>query len=147
MALSSLDDKAACGPVTEDWSFSGAKYGWILRLKRKKRVVLYLIPLPQHLRNYRPGLLDPVVVQLQPVGREDGSEKVVGRLEGLERYRDDVEGCRSRVVDQPVEPRPSARTNSAAASISLWIVTSRRMDFTFSIPSRRSRSAGLRAPA
>ena len=72
MALSSLDDKAAepvaadlvrvlgssekvwrelisrteaaYGPLTEDWSFSGAKYGWILRLKRKKRVVLYLIP-------------------------------------------------------------------------------------------------------
>ena len=72
MALSSLDDKAAepvaadlvrvlgssekvwrelisrmeaaYGPLTEDWSFSGAKYGWILRLKRKKRVVLYLTP-------------------------------------------------------------------------------------------------------
>lgn len=72
MALSSLDDKAAepvaaelarvlgsCeevwrelisrmeaayGPLTEDWSFSGAKYGWSLRLKQKKRVVLYLIP-------------------------------------------------------------------------------------------------------
>ena len=72
MALSSLDDRAAepgaadltrvlgpsetvwhelvsrmgaaYGPLTEDWSFSGAKYGWSVRLKQKKRVVLYLIP-------------------------------------------------------------------------------------------------------
>jgi len=36
--------EAAYGPLTEDWSFSGAKYGWSLRLKQKKRVVLYLIP-------------------------------------------------------------------------------------------------------
>ena len=31
-------------PVHEEWSFSGAKFGWSLRLKRKERVVLYLIP-------------------------------------------------------------------------------------------------------
>ena len=31
-------------PQKTNWSFSGAKYGWSLRLKRKKRVVLYLIP-------------------------------------------------------------------------------------------------------
>ena len=26
------------------WSFSGAKYGWSLRLKEKKRAIVYLIP-------------------------------------------------------------------------------------------------------
>jgi hypothetical protein len=31
-------------PVEEDWSFAGAKYGWSLRLKRGKRVVLYMTP-------------------------------------------------------------------------------------------------------
>ncbi len=32
------------GPVSEQWSFSGAKFGWSLRLKRKDRVILYLTP-------------------------------------------------------------------------------------------------------
>lgn len=31
-------------PVTQDWNFSGEKYGWSARLKRKKRTILYLIP-------------------------------------------------------------------------------------------------------
>ena len=31
-------------PVTERWSFSGAKFGWSLRLKRRERVVLYMTP-------------------------------------------------------------------------------------------------------
>ena len=31
-------------PITEEWGFTGAKYGWSLRLKRKDRVVLYLTP-------------------------------------------------------------------------------------------------------
>jgi hypothetical protein len=32
------------GPLTEEWNFAGAKYGWSLRLKRKERVILYLTP-------------------------------------------------------------------------------------------------------
>lgn len=31
-------------PAAEVWNFSGAKTGWTLRLKRKERVILYLIP-------------------------------------------------------------------------------------------------------
>ena len=31
-------------PVVEDWTFSGKKWGWALRLKRKKRAVLYMTP-------------------------------------------------------------------------------------------------------
>jgi hypothetical protein len=31
-------------PVIESWSFGGIKYGWSLRLNRKARVILYLIP-------------------------------------------------------------------------------------------------------
>jgi hypothetical protein len=34
--------------VTEQWNFPGAKYGWSLRLKRKDRVTLYLIPQAGH---------------------------------------------------------------------------------------------------
>ena len=31
-------------PLAKDWGFSGKKWGWALRLKHKKRVVLYLTP-------------------------------------------------------------------------------------------------------
>lgn len=37
-------------PVDEEWVFSGAKYGWSLRLKRKKRAIVYLIPCKGHFR-------------------------------------------------------------------------------------------------
>ena len=33
-----------CAPVTEAWNFSGAKFGWSLRLKRAERVLVYLTP-------------------------------------------------------------------------------------------------------
>ena len=31
-------------PLAEEWGFSGKKWGWALRLKHKKRAVLYLTP-------------------------------------------------------------------------------------------------------
>lgn len=31
-------------PITELWHFGGSKYGWSLRLKRRERIVLYMIP-------------------------------------------------------------------------------------------------------
>ncbi len=31
-------------PLAEDWIFSGKKWGWSLRLKHKKRAVLYMTP-------------------------------------------------------------------------------------------------------
>jgi len=36
--------EASYGPLSEAWSFSGAKYGWNLRLRQKNRTILYLIP-------------------------------------------------------------------------------------------------------
>jgi len=36
--------EASYGPLSEAWSFSGAKYGWICRLRQKKRTILYLTP-------------------------------------------------------------------------------------------------------
>jgi hypothetical protein len=33
-----------CPPLEEAWNFSGAKFGWSLRLKRGERVLLYLTP-------------------------------------------------------------------------------------------------------
>ena len=40
--------KAEYQPVSEEWNFSGAKYGWSYRAKRKKRTILYLIPCKKH---------------------------------------------------------------------------------------------------
>ena len=31
-------------PIVELWHFGGSKYGWSLRLKRRDRIVLYMIP-------------------------------------------------------------------------------------------------------
>ena len=36
--------ETAFSPLALDWNFGGAKWGWILRLKQKKRTVLYLTP-------------------------------------------------------------------------------------------------------
>lgn len=32
------------GPVSEEWVHAGKNYGWSLRLKRKKRAILYMTP-------------------------------------------------------------------------------------------------------
>jgi len=76
MALSAFDDKAATPrsnelketlgrssslwdqlrehlaseyqPLTEKWMFSGAKWGWSLQLKQKKRTILYMTPCKKH---------------------------------------------------------------------------------------------------
>jgi hypothetical protein len=37
-------------PLTEEWVFFTAKSGWSLRLKHRKRTVLYLTPCEGHLR-------------------------------------------------------------------------------------------------
>lgn len=31
-------------PLTEEWVYSGKNYGWSLRLKQKKRAILYMTP-------------------------------------------------------------------------------------------------------
>ena len=35
-------------PLDETWNFSGAKWGWSLRLRQKKRTVLYMTPCEGH---------------------------------------------------------------------------------------------------
>ena len=35
-------------PFETTWNFSGAKWGWSLRLKQKKRTVLYMTPCERH---------------------------------------------------------------------------------------------------
>ena len=38
------DVEAAYPPVDRVWDYSGARYGWSLRLKRRDRILLYLTP-------------------------------------------------------------------------------------------------------
>ena len=40
---------AEYAPLDETWVFSGKKWGWALRLKQKKRAVLYLTPCERYL--------------------------------------------------------------------------------------------------
>ena len=35
-------------PLVVDWTFAGANWGWSLRLKRKKRTILYMTPCRKH---------------------------------------------------------------------------------------------------
>ena len=35
-------------PLDETWNFAGAKWGWSLRLKHKKRTILYMTPCKGH---------------------------------------------------------------------------------------------------
>jgi hypothetical protein len=35
-------------PLDETWVFSGKKWGWALRLKQKKRAIVYLTPCEEH---------------------------------------------------------------------------------------------------
>ena len=37
-------------PLAEEWVFSGKNYGWSLRLKQKKRAILYMTPCTGHFR-------------------------------------------------------------------------------------------------
>jgi len=37
-----------CGGITQEWKHSGKNYGWSLRLKLKKRTILYMIPCERH---------------------------------------------------------------------------------------------------
>ncbi|HSL22024.1 MAG TPA: DUF3788 domain-containing protein [Vicinamibacterales bacterium] len=38
------DLAAAHGPLVEEWNFAGNAYGWSLRLKQKKRAIVYMTP-------------------------------------------------------------------------------------------------------
>ena len=41
---------AEYAPLSEEWVYSGKAYGWSLRLKQKKRAVLYLTPCDGYFR-------------------------------------------------------------------------------------------------
>ena len=69
-------------PIVEDWNYSGVKYGWSMRLKRKKRVVLYMTP--QH-GTFLAGVV--VGEKAAAAAHEGGaSDTALGLLEDAPRY-------------------------------------------------------------
>jgi hypothetical protein len=40
--------EAEFAPLDKAWNFAGLKWGWSLRLKQKKRTVLYMTPCSKH---------------------------------------------------------------------------------------------------
>ena len=37
-------------PLSEEWKFAGAQWGWSLRAKRRKRTIVYLLPCRKYFR-------------------------------------------------------------------------------------------------
>jgi hypothetical protein len=71
------------GPIVEEWSFAGAKYGWSLRLKRKERVVLYLTP-------QAGGFQLGIVVGAKAAARAVVPARVRALLDGAPRYAEGI---------------------------------------------------------
>ena len=74
--------EAEYGPLTEEWSFSGAKYGWSARLRQKRRTILYLIPQE---RSFLVGLVlgDRALSLLR---RDELTSGVLGIIDEAPRY-------------------------------------------------------------
>jgi hypothetical protein len=70
------------GALSEQWSFSGAKYGWSCRLRRKKRTILYLTP--QHER-FQVGVVlgDRALTLLR---RDELSPEALAMIDDAPRY-------------------------------------------------------------
>ena len=81
------------GPITEQWSFAAAKYGWSLRLRQKERVVVYMTP-------QAGGFLAGVVLgeKAASAAYESGlSDAVLSLINGAPRYAEG-RGIRLRVA-------------------------------------------------
>lgn len=68
------DLRKAHGPLAEEWNFAGNAFGWSMRLKKKKRTIVYMTPCRAHFlasfvlgekacRAAREGGLPPAVIE------------------------------------------------------------------------------------
>ncbi len=84
---------AQAPPILEEWAFSGAQYGWSVRLVHKKRRILYLIP-------QTAGFLVGVVLGDKAVAAANASSlprSVLDEINGAKRYAEG-RGIRLRVI-------------------------------------------------
>ena len=101
--------EAAHPPIEARWNFSGAKFGWSLRLVRRDRIVLYLIPQAD-------GFLAGVVLgeRAAAAARDAGlPETVLALLDAAPRY---AEGRGIRV---PVAGRADVAAIERLAALKL----------------------------
>ncbi|HEU5161753.1 MAG TPA: DUF3788 domain-containing protein [Thermoanaerobaculia bacterium] len=42
------DLQKSCGPLAAEWNFAGNAFGWSMRLKKKKRTIVYMTPCRAH---------------------------------------------------------------------------------------------------
>jgi hypothetical protein len=69
-------------PLEEAWGFAGAKWGWSLRLKQKKRTVLYMTPCSKH---FLVGFV--LGEKAVAAARESGlPESVMAQIEATRKY-------------------------------------------------------------
>ena len=74
--------EAEFAPLTISWGFAGAKWGWSLRLKQKKRTVLYMTPQDrQFLVGFALGEKAVQAARAIPLG-----EKVLALIDEAPRY-------------------------------------------------------------
>lgn len=69
-------------PLIEKWNFAGAKWGWSLQLKQKKRTVLYMTPCEKHF------LVGLVLGEKAVKAAHDSSlpESVLAIIDGAKKY-------------------------------------------------------------
>ncbi len=95
--------------VTESWVFSGQKYGWALRLKSKKRTVLYMIPCRRH-------FLAAVVFGEKAVRAAHQSDLPASVLEAIDSATKYAEG---RGIRLPVRNKQNVATFKKLAAIKM----------------------------
>ena len=96
-------------PIEQVWTFSGPKYGWSLRLKRKGRVVLYLIPQLGH-------FLIGVVLGEKAARDARDADLPAAVLESIDSARPYAEGRGIRV---PVRDAEGVRTAMKLAALKM----------------------------
>lgn len=73
---------AEFAPLDTTWGFAGAKWGWSLRLKQKKRTVLYMTPCRKHfLVGFALGEKAVKAAHAIPL-----SESILAAIDGATRY-------------------------------------------------------------
>jgi hypothetical protein len=79
------DLQKSYGPLAEEWNFAGAAFGWSLRLKKGKRVIVYMTPCRAH-------FLAAFVLGEKAVHAARGSDLPPFVLEAIDSARQYVEG-------------------------------------------------------
>ena len=101
--------ESAHTPVTREWNYAGKPYGWSLRLIRRKRTILYLIPQHGH-------FLSALVFGGKATAAVRESDLPAGVIAALDEARVYAEG---RGLRLPTRTRADATTVVKLAAIKM----------------------------